>query len=119
MNHTILSGRPVADPDTGTSQNGKPYACFRLAQDRRNGSQEDQREALFINCAAFDGLAESIVGRYVRKDLKLTVAGRLEPDNYDGDDTKYRSFTLVVDDVVLPDRQRSQTHPESEEAPAL
>jgi hypothetical protein len=36
------------------------------------------------------------------------VAGRLEPDNYDGPDTKYRSFTLVVDEVVLPDRPRSE-----------
>jgi single-strand DNA-binding protein len=119
MNHTILSGRPVADPDTGTSQNGKPYARFRLAHDRRNGAQDDHREALFVNCVAFDGLAEYIVGHYVRKGQKLTVAGRLEPDNYDGDDTKYRSFTLVVDDVVLPDRQRSQTNPDSEEAPAF
>jgi hypothetical protein len=117
MNHMILSGRPVADPDTGTSQNGKPYARFRLAHDRRNGAQDDEREALLINCVAFDGLAASIVGRYVRKGQKLTVAGRLEPDNYDGDDTKYRSFTLVVDDVVLPDRQRSDTNPE--EAPAF
>ena len=109
MNHTILSGRPVADPDTGTSQNGKPYARFRLAHDRRNGSQDDQREALFINCVAFDGLAESIVGRYVRKGQKLTVAGRLEPDNYDGENAKYRSFTLIVEQVVLPDRPHSDT----------
>ena len=119
MNHTILSGRPVADPDTGTSQNGKPYARFRLAHDRRTGAQDDQREAMFINCVAFAGLAENIVGPYVRKGQKLTVAGRLEPDNYDAQDTKYRSFTLVVDDVVLPDRQRSETNPESEEAPAF
>ena len=119
MNHTILSGRPVADPDTGTSQNGKPYARFRLAHDRRNRAQDSEREALFVNCVAFDGLAESIVGRYVRKGQKLTVAGRLEPDNYDGEDTRYRSFTLVVDDVVLPDRQRSDSDAQSEEAPAF
>jgi len=112
MNHTILSGRPVADPDTGTSQNGKPYARFRLAHDRRNGAQDDQREALFINCVAFDGLAESIVGRYVRKGQKLTVAGRLEPDNYDSADIKYRSFTLIVDEVVLPDRPRPESDQE-------
>ena len=35
------------------------------------------------------------------------VAGRLEPDNYDAEDTRYRSFTLVVDDLVLPDRSRT------------
>jgi len=114
MNHTILSGRPVADPDTGTSQNGKPYARFRLAHDRRNGAQDDQREALFVNCVAFDGLAESIVGPYVRKGQKLTVAGRLEPDNYDSADIKYRSFTLIVDEVVLPDRPRSESEQEVE-----
>ena len=114
MNHTILSGRPVADPDTGTSQNGKPYARFRLAHDRRNRAQDSEREALFVNCVAFDGLAESIVGPYVRKGQKLTVAGRLEPDNYDGADTKYRSFTLVVDEVVLPDRPRSESEQEVE-----
>ena len=84
MNHTILSGRPVADPETGTSESGTAYARFRLAHDRRNGAQGADREAMFINCVAFAGLAESIVGPYVRKGQKLTVAGRLEPDNYDG-----------------------------------
>ena len=69
---------------------------------------------MFINCVAFDALAESIVGPYVRKGQKLTVAGRLEPDNYDGPDTKYRSFTLVVDEVVLPDRPRSESEREVE-----
>ena len=116
MNHTILSGRPVADPDTGTSQNGKPYARFRLAHDRRNGAQGADRDAMFINCVAFSGLAESIVGPYVHKGHKLTVAGRLEPDNYDGEDTKYRSFTLVVDDVVLPDRSRSDSDEQEAQA---
>jgi single-stranded DNA-binding protein len=86
MNRTILSGRPVADAETGTSDGGK----------------------------AFDGLAESIVGPYVRKGQKLTVAGRLAPDNYDGADTKYRSFTLVVDEGVLPDRPRSESDQEVE-----
>ena len=115
MNHTILSGRPVADPDTGTSDSGTAYARFRLAHDRRNGPQD--REAMFINCVAFAGLAENIVGPYVRNGQKLTVAGRLESDNYDGDGTRYRSFTLVVDDVVLPDRSRSDSdHQEAEAA---
>jgi single-strand DNA-binding protein len=111
MNRTILSGRPVADAETGTSDGGKAFAKFRLAHDRRNGADCAEREAMFVNCVAFDGLAESIVGPYVRKGQKLTVAGRLEPDNYDGADTKYRSFNLVVDEVVLPDRPR----PESEQ----
>ena len=119
MNRTILSGRPVADAEIGTSDGGKPFAKFRLAHDRRSGADGAEREAMFVNCVAFDGLAESIVGRYVRKGQKLTVAGRLEPDNYDGDDTRYRSFTLVVDDVVLPDRQRSDSDAQPEEAPAF
>jgi single-strand DNA-binding protein len=106
MNRTILSGRPVADAETGTGSNGKAFAKFRLAHDRRNSSDGSEREAMFINCVAFDALAESIVGPYVRKGQKLTVAGRLEPDNYDGQDTKYRSFNLVVDELVLPDRPR-------------
>jgi single-strand DNA-binding protein len=113
MNRTILSGRPVTDAETGTGNNGKAYAKFRLAHDRRNGADGAEREAMFINCVAFDGLAENIIGPYVRKGQKLTVAGRLEPDNYDGDGTKYRSFNLVVDDVVLPDRPRAETEDES------
>jgi single-stranded DNA-binding protein len=114
MNRTILSGRPVADAETGTGSNGKAFAKFRLAHDRRNGADGAEREAMFISCVAFDGLAESIVGPYVRKGQKLTVAGRLEPDNYDGETAKYRSFTLVLDEVVLPDRQRSESEQEVE-----
>jgi hypothetical protein len=48
--------------------------------------------------------------------LQLLLALAADEDR---DDTKYRWFTLVVDDVVLPDRQRSETNPESEEAPAV
>ena len=40
--------------------------------------------------------------------------GRLESDNYDGTDTKYRSLNLVVDEVVLPDRPRSESDQEVE-----
>jgi single-strand DNA-binding protein len=112
MNRTILSGRPVADAETGTSDGGKAFAKFRLAHDRRSGADGADRGAMFVNCVAFDGLAERIVGPYVRKGQKLTVAGRLEPDNYDGPDTKYRSFNLVVDEVVLPDRPRSESEQE-------
>ena len=112
MNRTILSGRPVADAETGTGSNGKAFAKFRLAHDRRNGADGAEREAMFVNCVAFDGLAESIVGPYVRKGQKLTVAGRLEPDNYDSADIKYRSFTLIVDEVVLPDRPRPESDQE-------
>ena len=114
MNRTILSGRPVADAETGTSDSGKAFAKFRLAHDRRSGTDGAERAPMFVNCVAFDGLAQSIVGPYVRKGQKLTVAGRLEPDNYDGVDTKYRSFTLVVDEVVLPDRPRSESEQEVE-----
>ena len=112
MNRTILSERPVADAETATSDSGKHFARFRLAHDRRTGDAGAEREAMFINCVAFDSLAENIVGPYVRKGQKLTVAGRLEPDNYDSADTKYRSFTLVVDDVVLPDRSRPESDQE-------
>ena len=113
MTRTILSGRPVADAETGTSDGGKAFAKFRLAHDRRTAGGAE-RTAMFVNCVAFDGLAESIVGPYVRKGQKLTVAGRLDPDNYDSADTKYRSFTLVIDEVVLPDRPRSERDQEAE-----
>jgi single-strand DNA-binding protein len=79
MNRTILSGRPVADAETGTSDSGKHFARFRLAHDRRTGAHGAEREAMFINCVAFDSLAENIVGPYVRKGHKLTVAGRRSP----------------------------------------
>ena len=112
MNRTILSGRPVADAETGTSDSGKAFAKFCFVYDRRSGADRAEREAMFVNCVAFDGLAESIVGPYVRKGEKLTVTGRLEPDNYDSADTKYRSFTFIVDEVVLPDRPRPESDQE-------
>lgn len=65
MNCTILSGRPRADAETGTSNSGRPFARFRFAHDRRTGAAGAEREAMFINCVAFDSLAESIVGPHV------------------------------------------------------
>ena len=59
----------------------------------------------------------SVTQREAQQVEQANASGRTRAagsDNYDGIHTKYRSFNLVVDEVVLPDRPRSESDREVE-----
>jgi len=114
MNTIALSGRAGADAELRKTPNGTVVAHFRLAVDRRNSD-----EPMWVNCVAFGALAEKVVGPYVTKGKQLEIVGRLEPDNFDGDTTKYRSFNVVINELELGPGPRSEDpQPEPSETPA-
>jgi len=100
-NKIILIGRLTRDPELRYTTSGHPVANFTLAVDRPFKTAQGERQADFIDVAAWRKLAE-VVAQYVSKGQMLTVEGRLEIRSYDGNDgTRRKAATVVADGIRL------------------
>ena len=99
MNKVLLIGRITKDPEIRYSQNGTPQVLFTLAVDRGVRDNNGQRQADFISCVAWRGQAD-FISRYIRKGYLMSVEGRIQTRNYQGQDGQMRYVTEVVLDSV-------------------
>jgi len=103
MNHIVLIGRLVADPETRYTQSGIAVCNFRLAVDRKFKNQSGEREADFINCVAWRKAGE-IIGQYMSKGSQIGVQGSLQSRNWeDKDGNKRTSFEVQVEEFKFLD----------------
>jgi single-strand DNA-binding protein len=107
MNHIVLIGRLVADPETRYTQSGIAMTKFCLAVDRKFKNQAGERETDFINCVAWRKAAE-IIGQYMTKGQKFAVQGSLQSRKWeDKDGNKRVSFDVQVDEFNFIDSKGS------------
>jgi single-strand DNA-binding protein len=99
MNKVLLIGRLTKDPELRYTQSGTAVASFTLAVNRRFSNQSGEREADFINCAAWQKSAE-FVANYFRKGQQMALEGRLQVRSYDGNDGQRRWVTEVVAEQI-------------------
>jgi len=103
MNHVVLIGRLVADPETRYTQSGIAVCNFRLAIDRKFKNAAGEKEADFINCVAWRKAAE-LIGQYMSKGRRLGVQGSLQSRNYqDKEGNNRTSYEVVVDEFEFLD----------------
>lgn len=96
LNHVVLTGRPVKDPETMNLPSGMLKAEFRLAVPRdTKRDAEGNQETDFLNIVAFDKQAE-IVQRYVTKGGLVTVEGRIQERKFAGRDGKDRYVVEIM-----------------------
>lgn len=95
MNNVQLLGRLTKDVELRVSQKTKKnFAYFTLAV--KNGE-----EAIFIDCVAFDKLAETIE-KYVKKGNRLLVEGSLNVSSYtDKDGNNKKSTNVFVNKITF------------------
>jgi len=111
MNIVIMMGRLTRDPEVRYSQDGKAFATFSLAVDKRF-KREGQADAdFFHNCKAFGKTAE-FVEKYVHKGTKVVIQGRLQNDNYQAKDgnTVYRDSIMIDSIEFAESRATSQAN---------
>lgn len=106
MNKIILMGRLTRDPDVKYSQEGKAYARFSLAVDRRY-KKEGGPTADFFNCTAFGKTAE-FCEKYLRKGTKILLDGELQNNNYTNQEgqTVY-SMQILVNSLEFAESKRA------------
>ena len=103
MNHIVLIGRLIADPETRYTQSGIAVTNFCLAVDRKFKNQAGERDTDFINCVAWRKAAE-VIGQYMSKGRQVGVQGSLQSRKWeDKEGNKRVSFEVQVDEFKFLD----------------
>ncbi len=107
LNHIVLMGRLVRDPELRRTQSGVPVASFRIAVDRDFGNRETgEREADFIDVVAWRQTGE-FVSKYFAKGRMAVVSGRLQMRSWtDNQGNKRTNAEVVADNVYFGDSKR-------------
>lgn len=109
LNHIVIMGRFVRDPELRRTQNGTSVASFTLAVDRDRKDENGSRECDFISCVAWKGIGE-FVFKYFAKGSMAVVSGRLQIREWkDKDGNKRSSAEIVAENVYFGDGKRDTT----------
>ncbi len=108
LNHIVLMGRLVRDPELRRTQSGIAVASFRIAVDRDIADKATgQRSADFIDIVAWRGTAE-FVSKYFTKGSMIVVEGRLQVRDWqDKDGNKRYSTEVVANNIYFGESRRS------------
>ena len=104
LNHIVLMGRLVRDPELRHTQSGTAVASFSLAVDRDFKDRNTGEKATdFIDIVAWRQTAE-FVSRYFTKGRMAVVEGRLQIRDWkDKEGNNRRSAEVVADNVYFGD----------------
>ena len=92
MNKVVLVGRLTKDPELRyAAGSGIPTSRFTVAVNR----QGKKDEADFINCVAFNKLAE-LIAQYLGKGRQIAISGSIRTGSYTAQDGSKRYATDVV-----------------------
>ena len=107
LNHIIIMGRLVRDPELRRTGSGIAVASFSLAVDRDFSPRDGgERETDFIDCVAWRQTGE-FVSKYFTKGRMAVVSGRLQIRSWtDKDGNKRRTAEVVADNVYFGDSKR-------------
>lgn len=97
MNKIILMGRLTRDPEVRyTQKDNTPVARYSLAVDKKY-KRGDGITADFFNMVAFGKSAE-FAEKYLRRGVKMLIAGRVQTGTYEKDGVKIPFFEVVVEE---------------------
>ncbi|MEG2597352.1 MAG: single-stranded DNA-binding protein [Oscillospiraceae bacterium] len=118
LNHIILMGRLVADPELKQTTSGISVATFTMAVDRNFQSKETgERPTDFIRCVAWRQTGE-FVSKYFSKGRMIAVEGSLQVRNYeDKTGAKRTASEVIVDQAYFADSKPSGGQPSGNTAP--
>ena len=114
MNLVVQTGNLTADPEMRYVGEGKAVTSFRIAVNEGSG---ERRKTVFLNCEAWDRLAET-VAEHKRKGHKVLVLGSLEDDSWtDRNGQKRTGVKIRCRNVEFLDRPGQDAQPEPAAAP--
>lgn len=116
LNHIVIMGRLVRDPELRRTGSGIAVASFTVAVDRDFGSKDGgQKETDFIDCVAWRQTGE-FVSKYFRKGSMIAVSGRLQIRGWtDKEGNKRKSAEVVADNCYFGStKKESESTPDSQ-----
>ena len=99
LNHTVLIGRIVRDPELRLTDSGKKVTNLTLAVPRSFKNQYGEYDTDFINCVLWKGIAESTV-EYCKKGDLVGIKGRLQTREYETEQQEKGRITEVIAEKV-------------------
>lgn len=108
MNKVILIGRLTRDPELRYTPSELAITEFSLAVDRRFKNAQGEKSTDFFRCKAFKQTAE-FVNNYLKKGNLVAVEGRIELNEFTGQDGVKKYFTDIVCDQVQSLTSRSES----------
>ena len=107
LNHIVIMGRLVRDPELRRTGSGVAVASFRVAVDRDFAPKDGgERKADFIDCVAWRQTGE-FISKYFAKGRMIVVEGRLEMRDWtDKEGNKRTSAEIVVANAYFGDSKR-------------
>ena len=91
LNHSVIMGRLVRDPELRRTNSGKAVTSFTIACDKPGKDSGTS----FIDCVAWEKTAD-FINNYFMKGSAIIVEGRLESRQYETKDGQKRTVTEVV-----------------------
>ena len=101
MNRICLIGRLTRDPELRENEN-TTRTTFTLAVNR-DQIKDGERQADFIDCIAWNKLAE-IIFKHLNKGNQLGIEGRLQKNSYEDREGNTKYYTVVVVDKTTSRR---------------
>lgn len=77
LNHIVLVGRLVSDPEINETENNRKSSIITLAVPRSYKNKDGVYETDFVPCILWNGIAENTV-EYCRKGDTVGVKGRIQ-----------------------------------------
>ena len=108
LNHIVIMGRLVRDPELRRTGSGVAVTSFTLAVDRDFGKNENgEKETDFIDCTAWRQTGE-FVSKYFTKGRMAVASGRLQIRSWtDKNGNNRRTAEVVADNVYFGDSKNS------------
>ena len=102
LNHIVIMGRMVRDPELRRTGSGVAVASFTVAVDRDFADkQSGEKETDFIDCVAWRQTGE-FVSKYFKKGSMIAVSGRLQIRSWtDKDGNKRRNAEIIADNCYF------------------
>lgn len=96
VNHMILQGRLVADPELRSTTSGVAVCSFRVAWSEK---YKDNETKLFLACTAWRSTGE-MVSKYFSKGQEIVVEGKLNTRDWtDREGNSRQTVEMTVDRV--------------------
>ena len=109
VNHVVLVGRLTKDIELRKTNSNISTCSFTVAVDKRfNSQQAGSQTADFINCVAWRQSAE-FLANYASKGTIVSVEGRIQTRNYEGQNGRVYVTEVVADNVqIISNRNSNQ-----------
>lgn len=116
LNHVVLIGRLVRDPELRYTTNGTAVSNFTLAVERNYTNQQGERDVDFIRIVTWRKLAETCA-HHLGKGRLVAIQGSLQIRKSERDGRTYINPEVVASDVRFldwPDNSRNKNNNDQE-----